>query len=186
MSALFSVDLMNQLAVALEGAGFSPEDVARLRAFPNLQGIKSVILAHAQIVPVEHLIDCSVDPHEPKGLSVHEHKRFGMLKWDPAQVTLYLSQGQRHGKRIKGTELQRELQGKLVMNANVLDSLLAHPEFIPESWKGKAVFFWGTIYRGLGDDLCVRCLCWSGSGWYSHHGWLGRGWGDLGPAALLA
>jgi len=33
------------------------------------------------------------------------------------------------------------------MNANVLDYLLAHPELIPEDWKNKYVFFWGTIYR---------------------------------------
>ena len=135
---------------------------------------------------IEHLIDCDATPHEPEGIKVHEHVKGGNLKWDPSKVELFLSREQSSGGCIQGTALQHELQGKPVMNANVLDYLLDHPELIPLDWKGKNVFFWGTIYRGSGGDLCVRCLSWSGYGWYSDHERLGGDWGGVDHAALLA
>jgi hypothetical protein len=57
---------------------------------------------------------------------------------------------------------------------------------IPEEWKGKYVFFWGTIYRGSGDNLYVRCLCWGGGRWDWGYDWLGGGWDDGNPAAVPA
>ena len=87
---------------------------------------------------------------------------------------------------IRGTELREELKGKPVLNANVLDYLLKHPELIPEEWKGKAVFFWGTIYRDSRGNLCVRCLYWDGSRWYWSHNWLDDFWLADNLALLLA
>jgi len=47
------------------------------------------------------------------------------------------------------------------------------------------VFFWGTIYRGAGGGLYVRCLLWDGDRWYWLAYWLDRVWDDNDPAALL-
>ena len=111
------------------------------------------------------IIDCDKDPFCPEGWTVEEHKKGGKLEWNPKNISLYLSENQRNGL-IKGNELHKELKDKPILNANVLDYLLAHPELIPEEWKGKYVFFWGTIYRDSVSDLDVRCLCWGGGRWY--------------------
>jgi hypothetical protein len=44
-----SIGAMNQLADALENAGFSPEDVTRLRQFQDLKGFKAVLNGQADI-----------------------------------------------------------------------------------------------------------------------------------------
>ena len=73
-----------------------------------------------------------------------------------------------------------------MLNANVLDYLLANPHLIPEEWKGKYVFFWGTVYHRRDGDPCVRCLGWNGAGWSWASHWLGASWTGDRPAALRA
>lgn len=143
----------------------------------------AVIKGVSEIKEIAHLINCDAEPFIPPGFSVEEHKRGGLFKFDPAKGSLYLSEKQNNG-RISGHDLRTELRGKPVMNANVLDWLLDHQEFIPEEWKGKAVFFWGTIYRNSGDKLVVRYLYWNGSKWNSHCNWLDIGFDSDNPAAL--
>ncbi len=58
------------------------------------------------------------------------------------------------------------------LNVNVLDYLLANPSLIPEEWKGKNVFFRGTIDRNSDGLLYGRCLHWFGSEWSSSLDWL--------------
>jgi hypothetical protein len=105
-----------------------------------------------------------------------------MLEWNPAKVCLHLSPNQQSGKIIKGHKLRKELEKEPVLNANVCDYLLAHPELIPEEWKGKHIFFWGTIYRGSDGDLYVRYLYWCGSQWHWDYYWLGDDWSSDNPA----
>jgi hypothetical protein len=98
----------------------------------------------------------------------------------------YLSKEQKKGSIIVVRDLRKELNGKLILNANVLDYLLAHPELIPEEWKGKYIFFWGTIYRDSGGDLSVRYLYWSGSEWNWDYNWLDDDFNSDNPAALAS
>jgi len=138
------------------------------------------------ITTQNHLIDCDANPFLPEGWKeVEYHKKGGILEWDLTKVKLHLSPNQQNGKTIKGHELREELANEPVLNANVLDYLLAHPELIPEEWKGKCIFFWGTIYRYSGDSLFVRYLCWSGGRWGWDYGWLDGGWDSHSPAACL-
>ncbi|MDP6571570.1 MAG: hypothetical protein QF747_01905, partial [Patescibacteria group bacterium] len=102
-----------------------------------------------------------------------------------ANIGLFLSDTQKSG-RHEGNELRKELESQPALPANLLDYLLEHPHLIPEEWKGKYVFFWGTIYRGSGGLLCVRCLGWYGVGWFWSCGWLDFGWDGSNPAAVLA
>ena len=134
----------------------------------------------------EHVIDCDAKPYVPNGLIVEEHIKGGELVWDASKIELYLDDGQKGGGRIQGYELRKVLKGKRVLNANVLDHLLAHPKLIPESWKGKAVFFWGTIYRNAVGFLYVRYLYWDVDRWCSNDIWLDNDWYSVNPAALLA
>lgn len=144
-------------------------------------------LTAEEITATLHIINCDADPFVPSGLAgVESHQKSGQFVFDPSKIDLYLSKKQKIGKVIKGDELLKELANKPVLNANVLDYLLAHPELIPESWKGKAVFFWGTIYRGSFGFLFVRCLCFRDGEWHSDYSWLDRDWLGSNPAALLA
>ena len=185
MSSLHSIEAMNQLADALDAAGFTTDDVTKMRQYKELAKIKQILLGHAEIKMIEHLIDCDANPFVPNGLEVSDHKRCGQFKWNPDNILLYLSKHQKKGS-VEGNKLRKELANKDVLNANVLDYLLAHPELIPEEWKGKLIFFWGTIYRDSDGRLYVRYLRWGGSRWNSGYGWLDNGFYSGNPAASHA
>src|SRR3989344_6007829 len=139
-----------------------------------------------------NIIDCDADPFVPDGWKVEEHKKGGQIDFDPAQVLFHLSTGQMGDKSIKGNELRKELADEPVLNANVLDYLLAHSDLIPEEWKTDTkgntcyIFFWGTIYRYSDGRLCVRYLFWNDGRWDWGRSWLDDYWFSLDPAALRA
>lgn len=118
-----------------------------------------------------YLVNCDAFPFIPEGWSVEEHKKGGNFQFDSIKISLYLSQRQKNGG-ISGIDLKRELDKKPLINANVLDYLLHHPDLIPENWKSELVFFWGTIYRDSEGKLCVRCLYRFGSDWSWTYAWL--------------
>ncbi len=141
-----------------------------------------------------HTIDTDATPNLLSGWKVNSHQGMGEIRLElrdgrlfanDREVTRYLSERQKTGY-IRGYDLQQELAGRPVLNATVLDYLLAHPELIPEDWKGKAVYFWGMVYRGSGGKLCVRYLFWSGGRWDWVYDRLDCFWGSSEPAAVLA
>ena len=146
----------------------------------------------AGVVVTQHVIDCGARPFEPSGLTVAPfrdqlpNRVCGQFVFDPARIKLHLSPNQQGGKYMKGDKLKVELANEPALPANVLDFYLANPHLIPEEWKGKVVFFWGTVYRGSGGGLYVRCLCFHGGRWCSSYGRLDGGWGGSDPAALRA
>lgn len=183
-SAFSIVGLAHKLCLSAEALGYTPELLNTLAEHPTLFGdLLQVQLGHAEVKMLERLIDCDADPFLPNSWKVEEHQKGGLFKWDSAQVNLFLSESQRKG--VQGShELRKELAGKPVLNANVLDYLLAHPHLIPEEWKKLFVFFWGTIYRDSVGGLCVRYLCWHGDWWHWDYHWLRDALNDLRPAAL--
>ncbi len=112
------------------------------------------------------LIDCDAEPFVPEGLTVVEHRKGGMLEFDPSKIMMYLDDAQR-GDSFSGHDLRKKLEGRPVLNACVLDHLLANPDLIPESWKLneqrrlRRVWFLGTVYRDANGSLYVRSLYWS-------------------------
>lgn len=138
------------------------------------------------------IIDCDADPFIPEGWRVEEHKKGGQLTFDPSQIEFYLDDGQKNGNYIVGNKLRQRLADKPVLNANVLDYLLANPDLIPEEWKQdergntRYIFFWGTIYRYRGGFLYVRYLYWLDGRWHWSYDWLGDDWRGYDPAALRA
>ena len=153
----------------------------------NLGLVRDVLRGFSTITPIEHLIDCDADPFIPSYLKeVVSHQKGGRFVFDPTKIKLHLSMDQTDGKYIKGTKLQKELANNPVPNANVLDYLLAHPTLIPDEWKGKYIFFWGTVYRGSGGSLYVRFLFFLDGKWRSHYDWLGDVFVGSNPAALRA
>lgn len=87
------------------------------------RALKSALVAAAQ----EHLIDLDADPFIPDGWSVPEgcHQKGSQFTWDASKVKLYLSEQQKNGQCIEGTELRKELAGKPVYNATPLHYTLA-------------------------------------------------------------
>ena len=137
-----------------------------------------------------HIVNLDANPLTPNGWSINPKDQIKSVVRSPlnlskVQIGLHLSEEQKGGA-VLGHDLKKALEGKPVMSAVLLDYYLAHPELIPESWKGKAVFFWGTIYRGSYGDLYVRCLFWNGGGWYWFYYWLVDGFGGQDPSAVLA
>lgn len=179
----------HQLVDALEANNWLADDLTKLgQAKPEQHlAIRDVLNGRAKIVYPQHLIDCDAVPFLPNGWrGVEKHWKSGQLEWNPTQIKLYLSKKQTDGKVIEGNKLRKELENQNVLNANVLDYLLAHPNLIPEEWKGKYVFFWGTIYRDSHGRLYVRYLFWHGSGWDWDYGWLGSDFFGNDPAAVSA
>jgi hypothetical protein len=135
------------------------------------------------------IVDLDADPFVPDGWSVEVHKIGGILDFDPAKIGLYLSEKQKVcAQAFEGYQLRKELKAQLAMNANLLDWLL-HKEnrhFIPEEWKEKAVFFWGTIYRDSDGRLIVRYLYWDDGVWRWGCSWLVRQWVARPPVAVSA
>ena len=128
-------------------------------------------------------VDCDVAPFVPEGWTVVENRQCGKVRPDDAD--LYVSEEQKNGP-VSGNELQKKLADLPVLNAVMLDWYLAHPERIPEAWRGKVVFFWGTIYLRAPGLLYVRCLYWSGSRCIWGCGWLGHDFCSGHPAAVAS
>lgn len=144
-----------------------------------------VIEGRAEIKLIEFPeVDLGADPFIPEGWSVAEHKKGGKWKYDPTKVGLYFSKKQQNGT-IGGHDLRKELESQPVTNANLLDFYLKNTHLIPSEWKDKTVFFWGTIYRGTGDKLYVRCLYWRGGRWGRNFYWLNSAWDGDNPAVVL-
>ncbi len=184
---LFSVGLAHKVCLAAEAQGYTPELLNTLAEDKNLfNQLLQVQRGYAEIKTVGHVIDCEADPFVPKGWKVEEHqKKGGQFKWDASRVQLYLCDAQKKNG-IEGNKLRKELASKKVLNANILDYLLAHPELIPEEWRDKYVFFWGTIYRGSSGGLDVRYLYFRDDRWGWRFCWLAYDWNDNNPAALSA
>ncbi len=190
------VDQASELKAAFRREDWTNEEIKMLcerKGF--LADVRQALRGYATITIVEHVINCDADPFNPwakDGWTVEEHQKGGQWKFDPKQVEFFLASGQKDGKVLEGNKLRKELAKKSVFNANVLDYLLANPHLIPEEWKTdgngntRYIFFWGTVYRGRGGDLCVRYLYWRDDGWYWSYDWLDNDWHGHNPAAVRA
>lgn len=150
-------------------------------------------------LPTFVIVDCDLNPRIPSSLYLTgegtEHrkmgkmileKRDGKLYANGREVVRYLSPNQQNGKTIQGHKLRKELKNKQVLNACILDALLANPQLIPDDWKTGVTYFWGTIFRSADGLLYVKYLVWFGGRWYWLYRWLGRDWDSRDPAASLA
>lgn len=129
--------------------------------------VNSVLIAELNSEQINQLgyVDCDADPFTPKEWTVKEHQKMGKIKFDPSEIILHLSKLQEKGNSITGEKMLKELKGKKVLNANVLDFLLKNPHLIPDEWKHVAIFFWGTIYINSHDIPFVRFLRWYNTEW---------------------
>lgn len=188
-----SAGIVHEIELAMDRVGGWNNALAKELCKGNTFGlVRDVLLGLAEIKPIEHLVDSDADPFIPKGWSVESHQKGGKFIFDPSKIDFYLSKKQKKGSYIKGNDLRKELEGKKVLNANILDYLLAHPRLIPDEWKKdengymRYIFFWGTIYRDSDGGLFVRYVYFFGGAWLWSYGWLDVDWYYSDPAAVLA
>lgn len=183
MSNKYSIGQMNEVADMAEGVGITPEMFKKLSQRSFMEQVAKVLNGTHEVKLIPYLVDGDAEPFCPNNWKVESHRKMGKIAFDENKLDLYLSEGQKKGI-VGGEKLRKEIE-KLegVMNANWLEFFLANPHLIPESWKGKAVMFWGTIYRGSYGTLYVRYLYWFGDAWYWSNDWLGIDFDDNDPAA---
>lgn len=192
-----SFEILKRIADEVMAQGGDDENLRRVLTDDGVvKDIAKVLCNPAPAQPPTHLVNTDLAPFLPdgwKGIETHRtagtvllERRGDDLYVNGEKIELFLSERQKGNGRIVGTELRKELADKLVLNANILDYLLAHTELIPESWKGKCVFFWGTEYRGSDGNLCARCLYWPGVRWFWYYYWLDYDFYSDSPAAVSA
>src|SRR3989344_1801838 len=188
-----SVGLMHELTITACKAGWETKDFTVLAQNQDkCSEVLAFLRGNSELKVIQHVIDCHADPTIPyKGWTVQEHLKQGQMKLElrpdgelylnAKKVVLHLSEAQQDGKVVEGHKLHTELleneDEDTILNANVLDYLLAHPELIPESWKKDAegrtlyVFFHGTTFRDSDGYLCVRSLSFFGGQWSWSFDW---------------
>lgn len=198
-SAFSAVGLAHKVCLSAEGQGYTPELLNALAEHPDLfRQFRQVQLGRAFVTVPEHVIDCDAAPYVPEGLEVVEHRKGGKFKFDAKQVKRFLVKNQKRqngffGPGARGHDLRIELASKPVLNANVLDCLIANQYLIPEGYDWSGLCFWGTIYLEMKPDysteplLCVRHLVWNDvrKVWTSSRYHLDELWFDDKPTALL-
>ena len=134
----------------------------------------------------DSIIDLDADPFIPNEYTLETHTKGGTFDFYPTKIGLYLSAEQKNGEHVEGHKLLKKLKAQPIFNANLLDWLLRkeNQRFIPKEWGDTSVFFWGTIYRDLSGDLCVRHLCRRGNGWTSMGYSLDYRYGNNSPAII--
>lgn len=159
---MLDVSQAHELKLAFRRNGWTNSDIKALCEGDILSDVLGVVKGHAEIRHI-HFINCDAAPFIPEGWGVEENRKGG-VKHLPENIVLYLAKKQEK-EIVSGYDLRKELADKPVFNANMLDWLLAHPELIPDSWKGQCVFFWGTIYRNPEGCLVVRYLYFGDNQW---------------------
>jgi hypothetical protein len=155
---------------------------AKNGGLPNIESFRALAEGRAQIVVLKYVVDFDKLPCVPNNWKILpdseqlSNRVKGVMEFDPSKIVLHLDEGQKEGKAIEGNMLRKSLKNVPVYGAQLLDFYLANSHLIPEEWKGKAVFFWGTIYRSSDNSLCVRYLYWNGMNWYWRNYWLDREW----------
>lgn len=188
---MLDVGQANELKLAFRREGsWTNEEIKMLTERKGFLGqVREALLGRAEIKQMEHIVDLDSAPYIPDGWSVEEHQKGGVMKWDVTKVMLYLDDDQKNYGVIEGDKLRKKLTKILSYNANMLDFLLkaGNEHLIPKKWRGKLVFFWGTIYRdGLGTP-CVRYLYWNDGMWCWHYRWPDEyAWGSNFPALVPA
>ncbi len=182
---MLDVSQAHEFKLACRRSGLTNADIKRMCEGDLLAKLLPVVRGLGEVVITKHVIDLAADPLLPNSWEVEKHIKGGQFEINPTKIALHLDEEQQNGGSIGGNKLRNKLKGKPVFNANLLDFYLDHPHLIPEEWMGKAIFFWGTIYRRSNGDLYVRCLFLDGNGCDWRSRWLGSDFDGSGPAAVF-
>jgi len=191
MSSVHSVGSMNQLADALDNAGYTPEDVTLLRQ-GNLPEILGFLHGKAKLVPVEWKAAnaiIKIDRSKPFDPASFISKGWKIVEQDErslaiSELDLNVVRLERMLKSkesyIDGEENLRRLKstGHIRLDAKIFEILWNNQQLIPEKWKEKTdgkttfIFFDGTILLDPGGDRYAHYLDWNDGRWRWRCYWL--------------
>jgi hypothetical protein len=179
-----ALNIVTDLCAKVREAGGTDDDIHRLVTPDGQKILTNMARLVVEARKNDLLVDLDADPFCPNGWTVVGHKKGGKRKFDRNAIGLYLADGQKNGGSMVGNDLRIALADQPVENANQLDWYLDHPDQIPEEWKGRVIFFWGTIYQLPGGELYVRCLYWDGNKWHWSCEWLGSAFSSQHQSAV--
>lgn len=130
---------------------------------------------------------CTVYPEGMQEVMHPELEVVGPVEYDLTQVELFLNDGQKDRKRMKGTELYEHFKetDSLKNCLGLHDAVAIQKKGIKVFRKffgGKAVFFWKSIVRDRGGHLHVPFLYELGGEVCLYWVWLGDDWYRVHPA----
>lgn len=108
------------------------------------------------------------------------------LELELSNVELYQPKKQKfHGYSLANQALRKS--NTEMLDYYFLDYLKTYPEQIPEEWKGKYIYFFGTTLIDGDDQLRVPVLHWdeSKSKWINQFGWVNSTLNNACYAAIL-
>lgn len=131
------------------------------------EGVERLLNGESEVITRCHSIDSDANPEIPMGwgVTIAEHRTIGQLELGVRKLHQYQHDKQKTGEIFRLHDLRKELENKIVPNANALDYFFKNQQLIPEHWKGKTIYFFGTIYRDLLGNLYVRYLVWKDECW---------------------
>ncbi|MEK7089613.1 MAG: hypothetical protein AAB920_02225 [Patescibacteria group bacterium] len=124
-------------------------------------------------------VDCGANAKVPPRLTLKEHTRLGILKFELRGDEVYAN-----GRKVElvscadpktNAMLERDvvltqvLAGRRPLNSCARDFFAENGKAIPGSWKKKSIFFPATTFGAPNGDPCIPCL-------YDNCGW---SWSDL-------
>jgi hypothetical protein len=167
---------LSNLLGSLDGAGLSEKMLRELIKDRERLDRGTIAFVDA-VVQFTRIINCDVNPKEHRGMAVDQHQKQGLLQWNSAKISLYLSEHQKGYKRMKVVDLYEEVKNKGILNGCVLDFLLEYDFLAPEAWKkGGYIFFWATIYKkSLSETPTIHNKFVRGVYWNSVH----NRWGEV-------
>lgn len=138
------------------------------------------------------IIDLDEDPLIPSTWHLVDHECGGLFEFGLAKIRLASPGELGLQGRVKVDQLHEAVKGKGAFNANLLDWFLRKPNlrFIPEEWKEKSIYFFGTIYRSPSRTKLVRIMdverAWGCNFWRCNYDSFGREVGEQAVVAMLA
>lgn len=195
---------VQQLANALEAAGFTADHLTKLGQYRVLGDFLLVIEGRAEIRPIivepavdpelslDFIIrvDRSVRPAYPDGVKQVLHPELegtGLAKYDlQTEVEEWLYDDQKNGS-VTGRVIYDHLKasGELAAHLGLADLMAIQQKGVAVFRKlsaGKAVFGWKSVVRDRRGGLCVPFLCEHGDEVVLLWGWLDGVWGSGSPA----
>jgi len=117
-----------------------------------------------------------------------DERSLALTEVNLADIRLETALKESDNGRVTGEEKLRRLKamGCIRLDAGVLRAFWENKDLIPESWKGKLVYFDGTILRNSHDIRCALYVYWYDDEWRWGYYFLGGGRIVRNPSAVLA
>ena len=125
-----------------------------------------------------------------RGWSIIEQneRSLAITEVELAKVSLVTMLKNYDNGRVHGEEKLHRLKasGHIRLDAKIFQTFWENKDRIPEIWRGKCVYFDGTVLQSPSGCRYVLYLDWRGDEWDWHYYWLESDWGDSSPSAVLA